>query len=197
MAKKRLRIEHVALGVKPQINSKKKGNSFELVAAKFLRNWTGEDFQRTPGSGGLRWLEAARIAGDVVSPVNSEFPFVVECKSYKDFELKVNLRKDSKIYTFWAQVKADSERAGKEPILFCRRNGMPEREFYVFVREKVWVIFRDLLAEKSKDSEAELVASTCIGSEEKIMGFKCASMAMVDYRCFLEEFKLLLKYERA
>lgn len=130
-------IEHDALGKKEStINSKLKGNRNELKVAKLLTAWIGKKFNRTPGSGGLRWIEDQRIAGDVVAPAGFDFPFCIEVKAYKDVEFKTMLRDNSKIYTFFSQAEKDALRVTKTPLLFVRRNGMPANEFIVFFRDK-------------------------------------------------------------
>src|SRR5699024_11495112 len=64
--------------------SKQKGNAYELKIAKELSKWWGGKFSRVPASGGLHWGSDQRVAGDIIPPVNSNFPFVVECKKRED-----------------------------------------------------------------------------------------------------------------
>lgn len=141
MAKKRS-IVNDALGVKTKVNGKAKGNKAELMAAKFFQAWTGAEFNRTPMSGGLRWLDASRIAGDLVAPSGFDFPFCVEVKSYAVAEVKEKLRENTIISKFWAQASKDADRAGKLPILLVRSNGMPVGQFTVFVGPAVAAIFQ-------------------------------------------------------
>ncbi len=128
-------IEHDALGKKKAcINSKIKGNKNELAAAKFMTKWTGVKFARTPGSGGLRWVNSAAVCGDITcEDQDYKFPFTIEAKAYKKVGLTLN-RKNSKIFTFWEQAKADAKRAKKLPMLLVRINGMPKDEFVVYVK---------------------------------------------------------------
>lgn len=121
-------------GKKQAINSKQKGSMNERRAAKLLSAWTGQDFNRTPASGGLRWLDASRIAGDVVAPSGFDFPFCVEVKAYKSVEFKARLRKDSIVtQTFWPQCVTDAQRVNKLPLLMVRCNGMDKDAFIVFL----------------------------------------------------------------
>lgn len=131
------RIAEDLLGLKERpktINSKKKGNRSESVLADLLTKWTGVKFARVPSSGGLRWVNAKNLIGDVTpSDLDFDFPFVVETKFYKHIEFKEYMRENSKVFTFWQQVLDDSKRANKLPILFVRINGMPAKTFKVFV----------------------------------------------------------------
>jgi len=121
-----------------RMNSKAKGNLHERRVAALLTEWTGEEFNRTPGSGGLRWIEASRIAGDVVAPAKSSFPFVVEVKAYKKLHVPAQLGKRSMMYRFFEQAYRDAARVGRWilPIVFARQNGMPRDEYYVIVGEE-------------------------------------------------------------
>lgn len=128
------RIEHDIFGTTPRkksINSKKKGNANEREVGKFLKLWTGLEFNRVPQSGGLRWKSAEGITGDLVCEDKS-FPFCVETKHYKKLTFSKVLRSNSSIYTIWQQAKRDAYRAGKKPMLILRHNGMPKGEFMLY-----------------------------------------------------------------
>ena len=121
-------------GREKTINSKRKGNRNEIVAAKWLEKWTGQEFARTPSSGGLRWGQDASFAcGDVVCK-NEKFDFIfaVETKHLKAVEFKPHLSKRSKIYTIFQKAYRDAERAGKLPLLMLRTNGMEAGKFNIF-----------------------------------------------------------------
>jgi len=114
------------------INSKKKGDKNERQATKWLYLWTGEDFARTPSSGGLRWKNNPSVCGDVVCQnVDFNFPFSVETKHLKTVAYDTILRSNSKIFTIWAQAWEDASRAKKTPMLMLRSNGMPVGEYYI------------------------------------------------------------------
>jgi hypothetical protein len=68
-----------------KINSKKKGNGFELLIAKKLTEWWGETFSRTPCSGGWhkKHEEGKRVRGDLICP--NSFPFMIECKKREEW----------------------------------------------------------------------------------------------------------------
>lgn len=127
-------ISEDALGLgKARMNSKAKGNRGELVAAKFMSKWVGTKFARTPGSGALRWINAAMVCGDLtLEDQTHTFPYTVEIKSYKSADLTLS-RVNSKVFTFWKQAEEDAKRAGKIPMLLVRTNGMPKGEFMVYV----------------------------------------------------------------
>lgn len=113
--------------------SKRKGSQFERVVAKLLdKYWKVPEhtFWRTPLSGG--WHEA----GDIASRDRSVwFPFIIECKSYKSFDLVQHLsRPDTiKLFKWWTQVKRDSEKAKQQgrplntciPLLIIKINNVP------------------------------------------------------------------------
>lgn len=109
---------------KKAINSKKKGSEFELQIAKELGKWWGEEFHRTPASGGLRWQKDNRILGDIVTPEESKFPFVVECKKREGWDFLQLLPNVGEINKWWKQVLADSERSEKNlrPMLVFSKN---------------------------------------------------------------------------
>lgn len=129
------------------INSKVKGNKGELMAAKVLSKWTKARFNRTPGSGGLNWIEDSRVSGDVVAPKDFYFPFSVEVKFLKSIPLpeKVNeeLRSNSVIYTLWSQSKRDAKKVDRFPVLMFRRNGDPKGHFYMCFSEDISRILID------------------------------------------------------
>jgi hypothetical protein len=118
-------------GYKQPINQKQKGNKNELHVCKLLTLWTGSEFARVPMSGGLRWQNVMNICGDVLSTDPSfDFPYVVETKDLSKLHITFDLRKNSEIYTIWKQVKRDSLRAERLPILMLRKTGERPRDKY-------------------------------------------------------------------
>ena len=65
---------------KKGINGKAKGSGFELRVAKILSKWSGEEFNRVPQSGGLRWKSDNNVTGDIVPPFDMKCPVSFECK---------------------------------------------------------------------------------------------------------------------
>lgn len=127
-------------GYQQPINQKKKGNRNELMVCKLLTSWTGYEFVRVPGSGGKRWQNVMMnkyICGDVlcVHP-DSPFPYVVETKDLSKLHITFDLRKNSLIYTIWEQVKRDSLRAERLPILMLRKTGdRPRAKYTIFLEQ--------------------------------------------------------------
>ena len=126
-------------------NSKDKGSRNERSVAKLFNIWTGYNFARTPQSGGLRWHKKDTI-GDIVctDEIHSrKFPFSIECKFHADVEFSYLLdntvsKKANKVTLFWEQAKNDAERAGKEPLLFIRRNMMKADTHFVVMNQKLY-----------------------------------------------------------
>ncbi len=132
------------------INSKQKGNRNEVVAAKWLEKWTGQEFARTPSSGGLRWGQDASFAcGDVVCKNQGfDFIFAIETKALKSIPVKAYLGKRSKIYTIFKQALVDADRAGKLPMVIIRENGMPAGKFYCFLNSDEMRLMFDKAVER-------------------------------------------------
>lgn len=117
-------------------NSKRKGSKFEREVAKWLTNWTGFNFQRTPYSG------ANHLSRDLASDIMCSderhahrCKISVECKSYRDIKFEHVLlgTKGSEIEKFWAQAYRDANRSHRIPILIMRYNSMPKDEFFMVV----------------------------------------------------------------
>lgn len=124
-------------GVTPgsdRINSKKKGDSNERVAAKWLTDWVGVKFTRVPSSGGLRWTNTVNACGDIVCEDGDfDFLFSVETKHLKNLSIAPTLRVNSKIFTIWNQAVTDAIRANKFPMCLLRSNGMASGTYYVII----------------------------------------------------------------
>ena len=110
---------------KKGINSKAKGSEFELKTAKILSSWWGEDFHRTPMSGGLHWKADNRVAGDIVTPPDSVFPFSVECKKREGWTFDQVLKGTGEIEDWWSQCMADSTRVNLKPMVIFAKNFAP------------------------------------------------------------------------
>ena len=107
------------------INSKEKGSEFERRIARILSKWWGEEFHRTPGSGGLHWKKDNRVAGDIVAPMGSNFPFSIENKKWEDWEIIQLLKGTGDIENWWKQCEGDAIRVSKEPLLIFTKNYAP------------------------------------------------------------------------
>lgn len=118
------------------VQSKRKGSKFEREVAKWLTEWSGFKFQRTPYSG------ANHLSRDLASDIMCaderhahRCKISVECKSYKEIKFEHVLlgTKGSEIEKFWKQAKRDADRSKKVPILIMRYNSMPKNEFFIVV----------------------------------------------------------------
>lgn len=122
------------------MNSKKKGNRFERVVAKFFTDWTSYSFGRSPQSGSFhnnRDLGSDLICND--DKHKNRCCISIECKNYQDirFEHVLLGNKRCKILEFWKQADRDANRTKKLPILCMRYNSMPKGEFFFVVDSRV------------------------------------------------------------
>lgn len=108
-----------------KINSKKKGSEYELKIAKVLSKWWGEEFHRTPMSGGLHWQKDNRVAGDIVTPPDSKYPWVTELKKREAWEFSQLIRGTGEMEKYWEQVTGDCQRTGLRPLLIFSKNYEP------------------------------------------------------------------------
>jgi hypothetical protein len=118
--------------VKKRINSKAKGNEFELKTAKVLSKWWGEDFHRTPQSGGLHWKKDNRISGDIVTPPDSVFPFNIECKKREEWTFEQLLKGTGDLEKYWKQCLDDADSTDMKPMLIFSKNFAPN---YLMISE--------------------------------------------------------------
>lgn len=107
------------------INSKAKGSEYERKIAKQLSAWWGEQFQRTPMSGGLHWKNDNRVAGDIVTPPDSVYPWTTECKKREGWELEQVLKGTGDVEKWWNQSVADGQRVNLRPLLVFSKNFAP------------------------------------------------------------------------
>ena len=129
---------------KKRKNSRSKGKGYERLVAKKLGEWWGEPFRSTPGSGALHWEKDNRVAGDIVPPVDSKFPFTVECKKREGWYFDAIINETGEIPEWWQQSVDDGKRVDREPILIFSKNRAPS---YVMLK---WELFSKL----NLDSEA-------------------------------------------
>ena len=117
---------------KKRINSKTKGSGYELKIAKILSRYWGEEFNRTPMSGGLHWKQDNRVAGDIVTPPNSIYPWTTECKKREEWSLEQVLKGTGDVEKWWAQAVGDGERVGLRPLLIFSKNFAPDYVMLAF-----------------------------------------------------------------
>lgn len=127
--------------MKKRKNGRAKGQSFERVVAKILSTWWGEEFHRTPSSGGLHWKRDNRVTGDVVTPENSNFPFSIECKKVEGWNFEQLLKDTGEISNWWNQCFRDSNEVDKIPLLIFSKNRSPI--YYMTLRDSIQNLFEE------------------------------------------------------
>lgn len=122
-----------------QGGGKAKGTAFERGVCKDLSLWVshGEDqdlFWRSSISGGratvaLRKGRAIKPAGDIcaVSPGGHRLTdrFFIECKFYRDLELRRFLIHAGRLWEFWEHCVKQALQHGRTPLLIARQNRFP------------------------------------------------------------------------
>lgn len=112
---------------KKRINSKKKGNKFELDVAKLLNSrFDTKEFERSPNSGAYATThnlpEHLKLYGDLITPLL--FKYTIECKKgYNDISFYHFLNNDSPL--FWdlvTQSEKDSEQSNKPMLLVIKQD---------------------------------------------------------------------------
>lgn len=104
-------------------NSRNKGSGYERKVAKMMTDWWGGgNFSRVPASGGLHWGNDQRVAGDIIPPPESNFPFVTECKKREEWTMEHILLNIGQPKTWWEQVVLDARRVNLVPYLIFSRN---------------------------------------------------------------------------
>ena len=136
-------------GDKGRINSRAKGSEYERKVAKELGNWWGEEFHRTPMSGGLHWKKDNRVAGDIVTPPDSVYPFVTECKKREGWSFEQLLKGTGEVEKWWKQVTRDSSETGLYPLLIFAKNFSPD---YVMIQMTVYMLLFQNYREHIEDA---------------------------------------------
>ena len=120
---------------------KSKGSGWEREVCGMLSTWLTEGkqddvFWRSATSGGRATVAAknkgkllSNQVGDItcIDPVGSIFikAFAIECKFYRDLELKGLITGKGKLLEFWEEIKKQAKTHNKFPILFARQNRLP------------------------------------------------------------------------
>lgn len=103
------------------VSSRDKGKRAEYAIRDMLRDATGLQWERVPGSGGL--MSSHGLKGDVYVP-DTNIKHCVEVKHYKDDVINYLMLKnpDNQFAKFWAQTVRESGQVGKEPLLFFKKD---------------------------------------------------------------------------
>ena len=131
------------------INSKSKGNRFELKVAKAVRaalRLSAKECYRAPASGGHLALSSA-MPGDIQfhPAIAEKLKLSIECKHVAEARLSQLFKDSSK--DFWGKCLAQAERdaakvPGWQPILIAR----VEREDYVVTRNEFYATSKNAYA---------------------------------------------------
>ncbi len=108
-----------------RINSKKKGNRFELEVSKVLTEITKAKWFRVGVSSGARYTKQGieSFQGDILTEDKEYLNIIIECKATKDrISLEDLVNKKSKFWEWIAQVEGES---GKKDwvLIFKANNG--------------------------------------------------------------------------
>jgi Holliday junction resolvase len=108
---------------KKKIDSRVKGSTFERAIAKKFQEWTGEQFQRAPGSGAWGTLNnRSDMTGDITC-TNPNFKYSIECKKYKDWTLETVISsKANPIWKWFKQCVEQASSCSKVPLLVFAKN---------------------------------------------------------------------------
>ena len=103
------------------VDSRQKGARAEAALKKVLRDATGLNFQRTPGSGAL--APTHMLKGDIYLP-NTANRFCIEVKHYKDDHLtsKILTSKTPQLLEWWKQAVRQGKQVEMQPLLFFKFN---------------------------------------------------------------------------
>ena len=159
------------------INGKNKGNTFERKVAKILSDWSGQQFNRVPLSGALRWeTNDKRVVSDVVPPPSMKWPFSVECKCVEhDWDFSMLLIGTSTFWKHWEQANGDAQREEMIPMLVFTKN---YRNTYV-------AIYKDVLNTLEKKTNSQF-----LGSQLVIHFPQYSPITILDFGELLNTYKL-------
>lgn len=112
-----------------KINSRKKGNTFELRVAKlFNEKFSTQEFCRSPGSGAFATThslpEYLKIYGDLITPQG--FKYIIECKKgYSKESLDSLLNPKSIVSSFVEQAERDAKKSKKSALILISQDRRP------------------------------------------------------------------------
>jgi hypothetical protein len=139
---------------KKRINSKKKGNRWELQICKLLGSAFDDEFRRVPMSGGFIGKsnkmknyfvnEGAvnNLTGDIITPL--WFPFLIEAKNYNDSPKLHNLLSigDKDLDDWIKQAKDETKTAKKEWLIIFNMTSK-RKSFAVIDFDKFYSTLKD------------------------------------------------------
>lgn len=106
------------------VDSRAKGQRAEYAVRDLLREHTGMDWDRVPGSGGFGASHG--LKGDIYlpTPTGKISAFTIEVKHYKEDVLSSNLFNAtvSQLEKFWEQTVRESEQMNALPMLVFKKD---------------------------------------------------------------------------
>lgn len=114
------------------VDSREKGSRAETAVRKLLKQKTGLNWERTPGSGALN--EKHKLKGDIYIP-DAKNVYCVEIKHYKEdhFNSSLFTGKTPQIIIWWEQAVRQGLQTDRKPLLIFK-----------FDRSKLFVAFQDM-----------------------------------------------------
>ena len=173
------------------VQSKRKGNKWERVVAKWLTTWSGYKFERNRAGSGAWWSNKDSVSDITCTDERHAHrcKISIECKSYKDirFEHVLLGNKNCDIIEFWEQASRDANRAGKVPMLCMRYNSMPKGEFFLVVSDDIANSFESVFGETHMTLTIKRI-------NQKLMIFMASDvLKLVDYKKVHKRAKNILK----
>lgn len=102
------------------MNARAKGANFERKVAKLLTDRLGIEFKRTPQSGAFSTNNNySDLAGDLYC--TEEFPYVIECKKYKMYNLEDLMTGSTSGMLKWFS-QLEKEKGDKKGLLIFQRD---------------------------------------------------------------------------
>lgn len=114
------------------VDSRDKGSRAETLIKEKLKELTGLNWQRTPGSGSLGAQHL--LKGDLYVPGVTNV-YCVECKHYKDDHLtsEIFTHKNPILLDWWSQAVRQGKQVSRKPLLLFKHD-----------RSKIFVCFEDM-----------------------------------------------------
>jgi hypothetical protein len=147
---------------KKKINSKKKGNRWELQTCKMFGSAFDDEFRRVPMSGGfvggknkfrnyfVNEDAQSQLTGDIITP--AWFPFIVECKNYADSPKIHNLLSiGDKDLDDWVKQAKDEARTAKKDWLIIFNMTSKRKNFAVVDFDRFYYVLKDKNVEYPKN----------------------------------------------
>jgi hypothetical protein len=139
---------------KKRINSKKKGNRWELQVCKILGSAFDDEFRRVPMSGGfvggrnkfrnyfVNENAQSQLTGDIITP--EWFPFIIECKNYNDSPKIHNLLSiGDKDLDDWVRQAKDEAKTAKKDWLIIFNMTSKRKNFAVVDFDRFYAVLKD------------------------------------------------------